>query len=161
MSQPVYSGTSGRIKLAAITTTDLTTDTITFSAGTRLAQVFVMKWDLKVSGTVVKSMTLESTADAQGNLAAANVRGGSIAYSFAVQGLFSGSESIVFIPKASFVADFIVKRAASNQQGFAAVGGTIENFSLTGVDSGSNEPVKCSFDYIVSGHLPVFSTTIA
>ena len=160
MSQPVYAGTSGRVKLAFVAPV-LTTDVITFTAGARANQVAIIKWDLRVNGTVVKAMTLESTADAQGNIAADNVRGGSIAYSFAVQGLFNGTESIAFINKPSALADFIVKKAAANQQGFPAVPGTIENFTITGVDASSNEPVKCSFDYIVSGHLPAFSSSIA
>lgn len=161
MADRVYAGTSGRIQ-SAVVTADLATDVITFTAGTRVAQVFITKWDgPKVDGAVIKSMTLESTADAQGNLAGENVRGGTIAYTFSVQGLFSATEALVFMTKQSMVADFIVKKTtAGAQEGWPAVPGTIQNFAASGVDSSSNDVQKCSFEYVVSGHLPAFSSTI-
>ena len=161
MSQSAYAGTSGRVAVVGVAA-DLTTDIITFGSATRVAQVFITKFNIKESGGVPRALTLESTANGQGSLAGTNIRGGTLSYMVSVEGLFSGIESPAFIGKPSVLANLITKKVSTGfHHGWPGVQGTIENFSSSNGNAEGDEIQKCSFDIVVSGHLPAYSSTIA
>lgn len=158
MALVAYAGTSARFSLIKITPV-LTSDAITY-AGTPAALVSVRTLSIRSQrvGEMPKATTLESTANAEGELAGTIHRGGEVMYVISIQGLCDQVESAALQTNPFVQCDFIVKKdSAGSQEGWGDVPGKVENWQVgTGVGLGM---ATCSFEVHVSGHLPAFATT--
>lgn len=163
MAASPRAGTSGRFQLNTVTP-DLTSDVVDFStavAASRTAQASIFAWKVSESpvGTKPRYTTFESTANAQGVLAGDVARGGEVAYTVAVSGLYDTSETASYLGEPMVTADLVEKKAASgSQSGYKAVKARVYNFQVGDAVTEALASFSCELE--VSGHLPAKTTNI-